>query len=602
MNSRSTWFWFVVAAILFAFIFVSQHYFHPAAAGVGKIFPGLQPQAVTSVQVIPSGASEIRADRTNNEWLLTEPVLYPAQPAAIEALLTALQALAPDLRINAAELRQNPNSDAEFGFENPQTTLVIESGGGHWQLKVGNKTAPGNQVYLRVVGVDGAFVVDAGWLKFIPQSANDWRNTALVDAGQNDFDSIVLTNGAKVIELHRDATNRLWRMTRPLQARANNDLITAALQQLQAARVTQFVTDDSNADLTAFGLQPADLDLWLARGTNFAAAVHIGKSPTNDAAQVYARREGWNAIVTTAKEPLSPWYDPFNGFRDPYLLELTAPVAEIEVRGTNNFDYILRRQGTNNWQVAGEKFPVDADSVQSFLKVLAGLRIADFVQDVAPDWPAYGLATPQRQIILRSTAGDTNSAIVQLSFGSAQTNEVFVRRADEDFVYAITPEDFNVLSLLSKESWNFRERQIWNFTENDVAQITVHQDGKTRQIIHNGPNKWSLAPGSQGIIDSREMEQTAHWLGQLAAVYWIGRNVTDPSQFGRKSGDISFTVELKDGEKFSVDMGAQISDQSALAATTLDGERWAFVFPPGPYMFVLSYLTIPANVPQASGG
>jgi hypothetical protein len=30
---------------------------------------------------------------------------------------------------------------------------------------------------------------------------------------------------------------------------------------------------------------------------------------------------------------------------------------------------------------------------------------------------------------------------------------------------------------------------------------------------------------------------------------------------------------------------------------TLDGERWAFVFPPIPYTLVLSYLTIPANVP-----
>ena len=126
-------------------------------------------------------------------------------------------------------------------------------------------------------------MADADWLKFIPRSAADWRSTALVDAGQNDFDSIVLTNGAKIIELHRDATNHLWRMTRPLQARADNDRITAALQQLQAARVTQFVTDDSNADLTAFGLQPADLDLWLARGTNFAAAIHVGKNPTNDA-------------------------------------------------------------------------------------------------------------------------------------------------------------------------------------------------------------------------------------------------------------------------------------------------------------------------------
>ena len=244
---------------------------------------------------------------------------------------------------------------------------------------VGNKTAPGDQVFLRVVGLDGAFVADAGWLKFIPRSANDWRDTSLVEAGENNFDSIVLTNGTKVIELHRDATNHLWRMTRPLQARADNERITAALQQLQTARVTQFITDDPNADLTAFGLQPADMDLWLGHGTNFVTGIHLGKSPTNDSTQVYAKRERWNAIVTTAKEPFSPWHGSVNDFRDPYLLELTAPVNEIEVRGMNAANnFTLQRQGTNGWKIVGEKFPVDAENAQAFIQLLAQLRVAEF--------------------------------------------------------------------------------------------------------------------------------------------------------------------------------------------------------------------------------
>ena len=202
---------------------------------------------------------------------------------------------------------------------------------------VGNKTAPGDQVFLRVVGLDGAFVTDADWLKSIPRSVNDWRDTSLVDASENNFDTIVLTNGAKTIELHRDATNRLWFMTRPLQARANSELITSALQHLQTARVSQFVTDNPNTDLTAFGLQPADLDLWLGHGTNFVTGIHLGKNPTNDSTQVYAKREGWNTIVTTDKEPFSPWRGSVNDFRDPHLLELTAPVDEIEVRGDEQF-------------------------------------------------------------------------------------------------------------------------------------------------------------------------------------------------------------------------------------------------------------------------
>jgi len=599
MNTKNTWVWFVVAAVLFASIFLLDRYLRPPPVSTQNILPGLQPSAVNSIQVIPAGAFEIRADRTNNSWLLAKPVSYPAQTTAIETLLAALQKLTPATRISAGELREHRTTSADFGFDSPQTSLVIEAADQRWQLLVGNKTAPGDQVFLRVVGVDGAFVTDADWLKFIPRSVSDWRSTALVAADENTCDSIMLTNGAKVIELRRDATNHLWRMIRPLQARADSNRITDALQQLQTAQVSQFVTDDAKVDLTMYGLQPADLDLWLNRGTNFISAIHTGKSLTNDDAQIFAKREGWSAVFTTIKEPLSPWRGTVNDFRDPHLFELSAPVAEIEVRGTNGF--ILQQQGTNGWKVVGEKFPADAGNVQQFIKDLAALHISGFVNDVvtAPDLQTYGLApTPTREIILRSAAGDSNAVIAQLAF-AVQTNGVFVHRADEDFIYAITPEDFNNLQAFYGEECEFRDRRIWNFSETNVAQITLQQNGQTRQLVRNGVNKWSLAAGSQGIINPPALEETAHRLGELTAAYWTGRNIINPEKnYGLNTSNLQITVELKSGEKLSVAFGLEIpADHTALAAVTLDGERWAFIFPPTLYQFVLSYLTIPPNVP-----
>jgi hypothetical protein len=603
MNSKTTGIWFVIAAALLAFIFIFNHYFRSLIVGPSPLLPNLRRATVTSIQVFPAGALEISVARTNAGWVLAKPVSYPAQAAAIEALLDALQKIAP-AKISAAELRGQKNSETDLGFENPQAALVITAGGQSWQLKVGNKTAPGDQVYLRVVGVDGVSIADADWLKLIPHAADEWRDTALVNAGQNDFDWIVLTNNAKVIELRRDATNHFWRMTRPLQARADTDHITDALQRLEAVSVTRFITDDPNTDLTAFGLQPADLDLWLGRGTNLVAAVHVGKSPANDATQAYAKREGWNTVVTTAREPLAPLRGTVNDFRDTRLFELISPVAEIEVRGGNNF--ILREQGSNDWTIVGEKFPVDADSVQLFIKALAGLRIVDFVKDVvtAPDLPAYGLAAPQprREIILRSKAGNTNAVVAQLVFGTNQDNKIFAQCAGEDFIYAVPWQDFH--RAFPEGDWQFRDRHIWAFNVDDVAQITIHQGGKTRQLVRNGPDKWSLAAGSEGFIEGKYIEQSIARFGQLTAVGWIGHNLpeSDMTGMGFKPDGLQITAGLKDGKTFSVDFGAPTvdfgaSDNGVLAAVTLDGERWAFEFPPVLYQFVLSYLTIPANVP-----
>ena len=46
------------------------------------------------------------------------------------------------------------------------------------------------------------------------------------------FDRLAVTNGAKIFELRADATNDLWRMVYPLQARANNAKTDQSLQML----------------------------------------------------------------------------------------------------------------------------------------------------------------------------------------------------------------------------------------------------------------------------------------------------------------------------------------------------------------------------------
>jgi len=117
-------------------------------------------------------------------------------------------------------------------------------------------------------------------------------------------------------------------------------------------------------------------------------------------------------------------------------------------------------------------------------------------------------------------------------------------------------------------------------------------------MVRNGSNKWSLAAGSQGIINPPAIEETAHRFGELTVAGWVGHNVTEPEKFGLNTNNLQIVIELKNSAKYTVDFGAELpSSQTALAAVTLDGERWAFVFPPVLYQFVLSYLTIPANVP-----
>jgi hypothetical protein len=597
MNPRNTWRWIIVAVALFAFILVHQKYLVTTGGGPGKVLPRLRAAAVTSLQVRPAARLEIRAERTNGTWQLTAPLAYPAQAVSIEKLLVELERLAPAPYITARELQGRPQTDQEYGFAAPQASLIIEQPGYTYRLRVGANTAPGDQVFLQVLGVEGIYVVNADFLKYLPQTADDWRNTALLDLQGLAVDWLAVTNGPKIFQLQRDASSKLWRMTYPLQARANSAKVEESLQMLQNVRVLQFVPDDPKMDVEMFGLQPPELEVALGQGSNIVAVLQFGKCPTNDTRLVYARRLGLNAVVAVAKDLLAPWYASVNDFRDPFLATLSAPVAVVDVRGQDHFS--LQPQTNGLWRVLPQGFPADAGLVKELLSALSALPIVEFTKDVviAPDLPAYGLAPSVRQYILKSAMtnpadGATNSVIAELAFGTNQADKVFARRADESFVYAVRLADFQ---RLPAAGWQMRDRRIWDFSTNDVARAVIREQGRVRQIVRNGPYNWSLAPGSQGAINDLAVEETVSGLCRLTAVGWLARGEPSRPRFGLTEQSRQITLELKNGDKTSVQFCGEAAASPPCAAVTLDGELWIFEFPAWLYEYVQRYLLVPPN-------
>jgi len=208
----------------------------------------------------------------------------------------------------------------------------------------------------------------------------------------------------------------------------------------------------------------------------------------------------------------------------------------------------------------------------------------------AADLQNFGLATNTRAFTVHFADGTTNALI----FGGVDTNknEVFVKRADEDFVYALS---FNDVSRLPAGGFQLRERRLWDFPVTNVASIIVKQGDKTRQIKRLGTKIWTLADGSQGMVDLVGLEETANIFGHLAAAQWVERNFTPPDKYGLGGTNaVSVTFALKSGESYTVDFGMEIqSGTTAVAAVTLDGERWAFIFPPALYPLLDAYLKIP---------
>lgn len=593
MNSKSTWVWITIAAVLFAAVVGVEKFWRQAPPGLVALLPGFKAAAVTSVQYIPAGQLEIRADRTNQTWQLVKPVTFPAQAASIDALLTALQQIAPEQTIAGAELRQRANADEEFGFNN-RSTLTLLDAQGRRQIYFGSRTAPGDGVYVQVVGVEGVFVVDSQLLRLLPTKSDDWRDTALVDLRGQTLDRITVSNANTVVVLQQSATNELWRLTGPMSARADNLRLMDAMQKLHTTRVVQFVTDAATADLDAFGFHAPELVLTLANGTNVLAALEFGKSPTNDSTQIYVRRVGSPSVLLVDREPLRPWLAPLNAFRDPHLVTLLRPVDEFQVTGDETF--AVQRSASNVWKLVDSDLPVDAGFVGEMLLPLVTAPIQQFKDSItAADLPQYGLAEPVRRItLIGPSAYGTNTVLADLAFGAPKEGLVYVRRADENPVYAINIEDYG---RVAKAGWQLRDRQVWRFAATNVVRIVLQRGDRRSELRRAGASSWQFAGGSQGVVTGSEVEKTMAQFGTLDTGAWLARGDDQRELYGFTTNSLQVALELRDGTKHEVEFGGEAADGYPAAAIKLNGETWIFEFPVIPYQYLKVTLLNPAAFP-----
>jgi hypothetical protein len=622
MNTRALWIWASIAGALFAFIFFYQQHAHRGPAGPAKILPNFKVAQVSTVQVRPEGQLEIRAVRTNDGWQLNEPLLYPAQASSIENLLFFLDRMTPATYISRRELRQRPEAEEEYGFGAPQSTLIVKQGEYRVQIFVGSRTAPGNEVFLQVVGDEGVYVVDAELLHLLPRNANEWRDTAFLDLPVASLERIAVTNGSKSFELQRNGPKGPWRMALPgFQARANSAKIEELLASVRDLRVRQFISDDPKPDLDSLGLQTPDLQIAFGQGSNtLTVAQFSAKGPTNEPARVYARRLGERAIVVVETNLLGAWRAQANEFRDSHLVSLAGPVTAIAVRGQDQFTLLTTNgsvaasresaaigYGPNqftllstngHWQIVPGDTPADSGMVSNLLSMLTGMPIVQFVKDVVPepDLAGYGLAPAALEYTLMgkaTNAAGSNNVIAILQFGTNQEERVFARRADEPSVYAVRASD---VQSLGTRSWHFRERRVWDVSEDDLSGVTVYQGGKVRQALRKAQYEWSLLPGSQGSIESLSIEETVRALCHLTVSGWIASGEATRATYGfTNECPHTVTLDLKNGSHLKFELGMPGPLTFPYGGVNLGSDFLVFDFPPLLCRDVLAYLSIPVS-------
>jgi len=615
VSTKSTILLLAAAALLFAFIyFVEQPRQAARIPSNHRVLPELNPAKIAALEIhVGGGAQIIRAEKinlekTNQPWQLTKPEAYPASGELIEELLQELAQWEWQTSID------RPNSWEEYGLgQDPLFTLLLQENGQDHILEIGHISPLGDKVYLNLRGSGQVLVAGTNVLNWIPTNQLQWRDLTVLDLEGTPFQKLQVRSTNWNFDLEVDPASRLWKMTKPLEARADTPQINQWLGQLQTLRVRRFVPDEAHAvDATGVPGPPPTTKFVLTflrdtSETNKALELQVGDSPggpTNLQTNLaYARRLQPPGLIEIDKAPLLPWEGDYTNFLDRHLLSVSPDlIGSIEVTGAGLVDtFTAQKTADSPWRVTsanGETFLADELLMKDWLSALTGIQV-EIGRSVVADKTPYGLDKPLLHYRLYDArpAGQTNPLVAEMLFGlgTNQPGKIFEMGNDGKYVKSIDPVQF---SRLPQAYWQLRDRAIWHFESNEVVAIEVRQPGSRLRYTRDERNQWTLPPGSRVAVAPARIEETLSQMGQLRANYWSGYGEEHLERFGFDGASEQIVLEIKKGgqmETNTIQFGRASPLFYPYASVMRDGRRLIFEFPVDLYAnWVCKCLGIPS--------
>ncbi|HEY1174139.1 MAG TPA: DUF4340 domain-containing protein [Verrucomicrobiae bacterium] len=602
MNTKNTWSLVAVAAALFAFIYFFERDDGKDTAKVveHRLMNKLQVSLVSRIEINIVGTNTVTLERANTNWRVISPVNYPARQQQVRNFLAGVAELAYTSTIPATELAKSPRGLADYGLQPPRAQIVLVQNNERLELNIGNETPVGGQRYVQIGQDILAYLVDAKIASLVPSSATAWRDVGMLPANLA-FNRIEIHAGSRVMEFQRDETNQVWRMTKPLVARADNLRIRDMVQQWRMWPVNSFISDNPpNTELERTGFKPPELELLLGQGTNTAFMVQFGGPFPDKPEYIYALRSTHTNLVLTPQSFVEAMRSAPNDFRDRRLLSFPVNLPDIiEVQSDEKFTLLRQTNGT--WLVENDtNFTVDTVLVNEMLMNLNTLDVVDFEKDNVTDWTPYGLVQPAHRYTMsvlstNAVIGGTNTLVAQLELGvSPDRVRVFARRPDESSAYTLLD---GVARKLPRSVFHLRDRRVWSFNTNDVRRISIEQEGRKNELVRNPKSLWALGEGLPGMVNPFAVEETVFRLSEMQAVRWVDRGPTVAQRYGITPDSHGITLTLQRGggpeEKLMLRLGSLTPTRNAYAAVILNGTTVVFEMPQSLHEYISKYLNAP---------
>lgn len=427
---------------------------------------------ITRIHIKKKQGSIIRMKKNGDGWMITKPVVWPANPNAVQRLVNRMVYLEKEVAFQRD--RVSGQTMEEYGLKDPILEISIAVGKepqAYHTLKCGSPTRMKDRIYALEPGGDKVAILSSQILQEFSLKVDDLRQQNIFDMPLYAIDAILVKMNSPDITLRLAKEQDEWVFESPVQEKADSDRVGRLLNLLESMKIKNFVNEDKENAIQSELSQPT-MRVTLQGQNNQQTIILNGKIKQDDSDSGneqqnlrYAQLEGRPSFFTVTSVPFDMLKEHWERLRDHQLLRFeNERVNSIHIKKENN-ELILQKLETGPWKVLQKKpdeetqaYPADAESIRGLLNHLRTMRADSFVSD-APSQKSlkeFGLEPPRSQITLK-TEKSGQDHILYLGKDISGTSMRYVKNNSRETVFGVSAD---VLRVIQAKPYAYRSRKL----------------------------------------------------------------------------------------------------------------------------------------------
>jgi hypothetical protein len=458
---------FLVAAVLAAFVYFyeirGEEGRREAEQAEKRIFAGFEAEAVEAIALTATDGVAVRAERRDDHWQIVEPLAFPADIYAFDAMASALAQMVGG---SAIEDAQEPSV---YGLDEVAREVRFDAAGGEYALRIGSETPVGSNSYVSSAAGEGIYIVPSASVNSFAKAFDDLREKRVLEFDREAVQRIEASwRGGRVVLERGDGG---WQVVDPIAGPADEETVAGLLSDLSFLRASGF-EDDPPPDDQA-GLDRPTFAVRLSGGASetpdesaeagepFDVTLAIGSRPVGDA---HLARAGQPSLYRISEERLEDFPSELVAYRFKQLAKFSALDAQrLEIlfhSAAGESVAISAERSDDGW--TSPSAPFLPGKLAALVGALANLRASDIAAESMgeAELAGAGLAPAQASFRVLAAAGEGEAEaplLGEVHVGKATGGGVAAQRAGDDTVYVL---DYDIGEHLpvSREAFENRFR------------------------------------------------------------------------------------------------------------------------------------------------